>query len=61
VLGKPARRFGFGDDREDLDRFARDVMEHFNLAPNAGPAKIVRTKTTTGRARKAVEPWDRGI
>jgi len=28
VLGKPARRFSFRDDREDLDSFARDVIEH---------------------------------
>jgi hypothetical protein len=30
VLGKPARRFCFRDDREDLDRFARDVMDTLN-------------------------------
>jgi hypothetical protein len=28
VLGKPTRRFGFRDDRENLDSFARDVREH---------------------------------
>src|SRR2546426_3919475 len=28
VLGEPVRRFGFRDDREDLDGFARDVIEH---------------------------------
>jgi len=28
VLGKPAGCFGFRDDREDLDSFARDVIEH---------------------------------
>jgi hypothetical protein len=27
VVGKPARRFCFRDDREDLDSFARDVIE----------------------------------
>ena len=31
MLGKPARRFGFRDDCEDFDRFARDIIEppHF--------------------------------
>ena len=28
MLGKPARRLRFGDDREDLDSFARDVIEN---------------------------------
>jgi hypothetical protein len=28
VLGKPARRFCFGDDREDFDGFTRDVIAH---------------------------------
>jgi len=28
VLGKPPRRFGFGDDRKDFDGFGRDVIEN---------------------------------
>lgn len=28
MLGKPLCRFGFRDDREDLDGFARDIVEH---------------------------------
>src|SRR5438132_11260502 len=39
VLSKPAGRFGFRDDREDLDTFARDVIEHPHF-PN--PEAILR-------------------
>src|SRR4026208_226137 len=39
VLGEPARGFGFRDDREDLDSFARDVIEHPHF-PN--PKAILR-------------------
>src|ERR1700694_731632 len=39
VLGKPTRCFGFRDDREDFDSFARDVIEHPHL-PN--PESILR-------------------
>lgn len=28
VVGEPTRRFGLRDDREDFDRFVRDVIEH---------------------------------
>src|SRR3990172_2626842 len=39
VLGKPGGRFGFRDDREDFDSFARDVIEHPHF-PN--PEAILR-------------------
>ena len=39
MLGKPGGGFGFRDDREDLDSFARDVIEHPHF-PN--PEAILR-------------------
>lgn len=39
MLRKPAGRFGFGDDREDFDGFARDVIEYSHF-PN--PETILR-------------------
>src|SRR3989442_11707686 len=39
VFSKPAGRFGFRDDREDLDTFPRDVIEHPHF-PN--PEAILR-------------------
>jgi hypothetical protein len=32
VLGKPARRFRFCEDREDFDGFDRDVIENSHLS-----------------------------
>jgi hypothetical protein len=49
VLGEPARCFGFRDDREDLDSFARDVIEHPHF-PN--PKSILRLT----QAAKALDP-----
>jgi hypothetical protein len=34
VLGKPARRFRFCEDREDFDGFDRDVIEGDKLTGN---------------------------
>src|SRR5213078_1326727 len=49
VLGKPARRFSFRDDREDLDSFARDVIEHSHF-PH--PEAILRL----GQAPQTFDP-----
>jgi hypothetical protein len=43
VLGEPVRGFGFRDDREDLDSFARDVIKHPHF-PN--PETILRLAQT---------------
>jgi hypothetical protein len=32
VFGEPARRFGFRNDREDLDGFCPDVIENSHLS-----------------------------
>src|SRR5712692_6126191 len=39
ALGKPAAGFGFRDDREDLDGFARDVIKHPHFS---NPESILR-------------------
>src|SRR4029077_7110956 len=49
VLGDTARCFGFRDDREDLDSFARDVIEHSHLS---NPKAILRLT----QAAKALDP-----
>src|SRR6266542_4445464 len=49
VLGKPAGCFRFRDDCEDLDRFARDVIEYPHF-PN--PEAILRL----AQAAKALDP-----
>ena len=49
VLGEPARRFGFRDDREDLDSLPRDVIRHPHF-PN--PKTIPRLTQAT----KALDP-----
>jgi len=51
VLGKPARRFGFRDDSEDFDDFARDVIEHPHF-PN--PEAILRLA-------QAPQPFDAAL
>jgi hypothetical protein len=49
VLGQPARGFCFRDDREDLDSFTRDVIEHPHV-PN--PEAILRL----AQAAEALDP-----
>ena len=49
MRGKPARGFGFRDDREDLDGFAREVIEHPHF-PN--PKAILRLT----QAAEALDP-----
>jgi hypothetical protein len=49
VLGKPVGRFCLGDDREDLDGFARDVIEHPHFS---NPEAILRL----AQAAEAFDP-----
>ena len=49
VRGEPTRGFGFRDDREDLDGFARDVIEHPHF-PN--PKAVLRLT----QAPEALDP-----
>ena len=42
MLFEPARRFGFRDDREDLDGFGRDVIEHSHLPNKAAAERVLR-------------------
>ena len=43
MLGKPARGFGFRDDREDLNRFTRDVIEHSHFPDPETILRLTRT------------------
>jgi len=49
MRGEPARGFGFRDDREDLDGFARDVIEHPHFS---NPQAILRLT----QAPEALDP-----
>jgi hypothetical protein len=49
MRGEPARGFGFRDDREDLDGFVRDVIEHPHFS---NPQAILRLT----QAPEALDP-----
>jgi hypothetical protein len=49
MRGEPARGFGLRDDREDLDGFVRDVIEHPHFS---NPQAILRLT----QAPEALDP-----
>jgi hypothetical protein len=46
VRGEPARGFGLRDDREDLDRFVRDVIEHPHSSDPQAILRLIQAPET---------------
>jgi hypothetical protein len=50
MLCEPARGFGFRDDREDFDGFARDVIEHPHFSNPEAILRLAQAAQTRGPA-----------